>query len=89
MKCEYWWINYHVKHELGKLTPIKHCENEDARYSTCDFVDAIVCKECSCRCYKNCPPMTDEDIKELIEARDERHKRWEEKQRNKVVDSKE
>ncbi len=56
MKCEYWWINYHVKHELGKPTPIKHCENED--------------------------------VKELIEARDERHKRWEEKQRNKVVDNK-
>lgn len=87
MKCEYWWINYHVKRELGKPTPIKHCENEGAAYFTCDFHDALVCKECSCRCYKNCEPMSEEDIKEFIEAREERKKRWDEKH-NKVVDNK-
>lgn len=82
MKCEYWSIDYGKKHKLGEPTPIKHCQNEGAAYFCCDFIDALVCKECACRCYKSCSPMSEEDIKEFLEAREERRRRWDEK--NKV-----
>ncbi len=70
MKCEYWWLDH------SKLkSPVKHCENEGAAYFTCDFNDAIVCEKCRCRCYSSCPPMTDEEIAEFVEGREERKKR--------------
>ncbi len=67
MKCEYWWLDH-----MTEGNPLTHCENEAAAYFTCDFIDAVVCEKCRCRCYKTCPPMTEEEIKEFVEARDER-----------------
>lgn len=87
MKCEYWHIDYTKKSELGKPSPTKHCENEAVGDFACDFIDAVVCNEHRCRCYKTCTAWTEEEMKEFLEAREERNKRWEEK-RNKVVDNK-
>lgn len=58
MKCQYWWIDH-----MTKGNPVKHCENEDAKYLTCDFIDAIVCEKCKCRCYPN--PLTEEQVKNI------------------------
>ncbi len=70
MKCEYWWLD-HTKIKAA----VKHCDNEGAAYFTCDFIDAVVCEKCRCRCYKTCSPMSEKEIKEFVEARDERRAR--------------
>lgn len=63
MKCEYFSINYFDDPIL------EDCKNEDARYYTCDHIHGIVCEKHRCRCFKNMKPLTDEQIKEILEKR--------------------
>lgn len=69
MKCEYWWLDHTVGFVKGQPTPVKYCQNEDARYYTCDYHGAIVCSKCRCRCYSTMKPLTDEEISEIIHER--------------------
>jgi hypothetical protein len=75
MKCEYSNIDYSIDGAYGEMSHWKQCQNEDARYYCCDIVDAIVCKEHVCRCWKSMQPLTDDEIKEHMESRTERRKR--------------
>jgi hypothetical protein len=61
MTCQYWYINHEEKG-----SPIVHCNNEDAKYLTCDYIDAIVCEKCRCRCYSKVI-LTDEQIQEILQ----------------------
>ncbi len=72
MKCEYFSLDYWAPKKLGQPHPVKTCNNEAIGTFDCGAPELVVCAECSCRCYKNCTPWTEEEMKEYIEAREER-----------------
>ena len=55
----------------SKPPEMVYCQNENARYLTCDFVDAIVCEKCRCRCHKTYV-LTDEEIQDILDKQKEK-----------------
>lgn len=70
MKCEYSSISYFDDNEFQ--VKITSCENEEARYFTCDFMSGIVCEKHRCRCYKKMTPLTDEQIEKILKDRQQK-----------------
>lgn len=68
MKCEYFSFNF--LDDSNKK--IKSCDNQNARYFTCDFINGIVCEKHRCRCYKKMTPLTDEQIEKILKDRQEK-----------------